>query len=100
MPSVVDVLSHPFRFGPNGRAVTVTQDSDDQRAELLAVLILTRPGERPLTPGFGTPDPAFVGLDVAALEAATNVFGPDVRVTDVRIDITGPASQDVTIEFE
>jgi hypothetical protein len=100
VPSVVEVLSHPFRFLPNGRAATVEQDTDDQRAELIAGLILTRPGERGLVPGFGTPDPVFAGIDVAAVEAATNVFGPDVRITDVRVEITGPASQDVTIEFE
>lgn len=100
MPGVVDVLSHPFRVLPNGRAATVEQDSVDQNAELIAALILTRPGERGLAPGFGTPDPAFVGVDVAAVEAATSVFGPDVRITDVRVDITGPGSQDITIEFE
>lgn len=100
VPTVADVLSHPFRIGANGRAVTVEQDTDDQRAELLAALILTRPGERPLAPGFGIPDPAFVGIDVATIEATTNVFGPAVRVTAVKVDVTGAASQDVTIEFE
>jgi hypothetical protein len=100
VPGVVDVLSHPFRIQPNGRAATVEQDSDDQRAELIAAIVLTRPGERQLAPGFGIPDPAFTGIDVAALEGATSVFGPPVSVRDVTITVTGPASQDVTIDFE
>lgn len=97
---MVAVLSFPFRIGGNGSAVTVEQDTDDQYAELLAALIMTRPGERPLVPGFGTPDPTFVGLDIAALEGAATVFGPPVTISDVTVTITGVSSQDVVVEFD
>jgi len=94
------VLSYPFRIGPNGSAATVEQDSDDHKAEQLAALVMTRPGERDLVPGFGIPDPTFVGIDIAALEGAAAVFGPDVKITEVEVDVTGVNSQDVLIEFE
>lgn len=100
MPGVVAVLSFPLRVTPNGQFATVEQDSEDQSAELLAALVLTRPGERDLVPGFGVPDPTFVGIDEAAIEGAAAVFGPDVTITDVAVEVTGPGSQDVTIEFE
>jgi hypothetical protein len=97
---VVAVLSYPFRLNASGQAATVEQDSEDQYAELLAALVLTRPGERDLVPGFGIPDPTFVGIDVGALEGAAAVFGPDVTITDVQVTVTGPGSQDVLIGFE
>lgn len=100
MPTVAAVLSFPFRVTASGAAATVEQDSDEQKADLLAALILTRPGERDLVPGFGVPDPTFVGIDVAAVEGAAAVFGPDVTITDVQVTVTGPGSQDVLIEFE
>jgi hypothetical protein len=100
VPSVVAVLSYPFRITPAGSVATVEQDSDDQKEELLAAIVLTRPGERDLVPGFGVPDPTFNGIDVAAVEGATTVFGPEVTITNVDVVVTSPASQDVTVEFE
>jgi hypothetical protein len=97
---VVAVLSYPFRVGANGQVATVEQGSDEHRAELLAALILTRPGERDLVPGFGVPDPVFAGIDVAAVEGAAAVFGPKVTISDVQVTVTGPGSQDVLIEFD
>jgi hypothetical protein len=97
---VVAVLSFPFGFQPNGAVATVEQGSDEHNGQLLAALVMTRVGERHLVPGFGIVDPTFVGLDVAALEAATALYGPDVQISDVVTTITGPASQDVQIEFE
>lgn len=97
---MVAVISHPFRITPSGQVGTVEQDSDEHRAELLTALVLTRQGERDLVPGFGVPDPTFVGIDVAAIEGAAAVFGPEVTVTDVQVTVTGPGSQDVLIEFE
>lgn len=94
------VLSHPFRLGPNGSPVTVEQDSEAGLVEQLGQLALTRRGERPVTPGFGTTDPAFAGFDIGDLAAQVQRFG--IPVTDIAAHITteGDDSQRVTVTFE
>lgn len=80
----MDVLSYPFRLAPGGGVATVPDGSSEAHAEAIAVLALTRRGERVLVPGFGITDPVFTGVDVAELNAALATFGPvGVRVTEV-----------------
>jgi phage baseplate assembly protein W len=94
------VLSHPLRLGPTGSLVTVEQSSDSAVAEALAVLLLTKRGERTLVPQFGINDPTFDVLDTEALNLALATFGPPVTVegVDVQVDAAGNANMDVTYE--
>lgn len=97
--AVAPILSHPFRLDAAGRVVTVDQGSDEANAEQLAVLLLTRPGSRPLAPSFGIPDPTFEGVDAGAITAAVGAFGPDVEIRDVTAQDGRPGEQHVLIEF-
>lgn len=94
------VLSHPFRLSLNGSAVTVEQDSDAADAELIAVLALTRRGERPLVPGFGLTDPAFGGFTPGELAAAVAVYGPTRTITDVTVAFDSDTEQRVEVAFQ
>lgn len=99
----MQTLSLPFRLDPQGHVVTVTQGSDGHATELVAMLTLTRKGERPLVPDFGITDPAFVGLDSAELSVAVATFGPEgvrVEVTDERQTDESTRAYSITIERE
>lgn len=64
----------PFRFGRDGHAVVVEQDSTDDIAACVEAVLRTRPGEREELPAFGSPDPTFeqapVRLDAIAAAVA------------------------------
>lgn len=93
----VQILSHPFRLAPNGAVATVEADSDAGESEQIAVLALTRAGERPLVPGFGIPDPAFAtSYPTGALIAGLATYGPPVRV----VDVTSTALSDTEVVVE
>lgn len=97
----MDVLSHPFRLAPDGTAATVVDGSTQANTEALAVLTLTRKGERVFVPGFGTTDPAFGGLDVAELNSTLATYGPDtITVTDVTVTYPNDTTAAIVIEFE
>lgn len=93
------ILSHPFRLHA-GRVATVEQDSDTADAEQIAVLALTRLGERPLVPGFGMTDPTFVGFDEGELRGGVAVYGPPVTIHRVTTTQLGEAEQAVDVAFE
>lgn len=69
-------LSFPFRLGADGAAATVGYGTDAEVDEAIAVLVLTRPGERPLNPTFGVPDPTFAGLYTGDVQVGLDEFGP------------------------
>lgn len=96
----MDLISFPFRLAADGHVATVPQDSDASRAELLAVLLLTRIGERPLCPQFGVTDMTGHGLNDSELAAAVATFGPDVDLIDVTIDTVTQDTQKVTVTFQ
>jgi hypothetical protein len=91
------ILSYPFRLLPSGAIATVEQTSDAGNAEQIAVLCLTRPGERPLVPAFGIEDPTFGDLAIADLVAGLQMYGPDVEVTaiDSRHVVEGTLEVDI-----
>ena len=84
----MDLLSFPVRLRPDGSFATVTDGSDDANREAIALLCLTRKGERPLVPDYGVTAPVVTGIDLAELNAALETFGPPLTVTDV--DVTFP----------
>lgn len=74
------ILSHPFRLIANGTIATVEQESERADVEQVAVLALTRLGERPLVPSFGVSDPVFARFDVGQLAAGLAAYGPPVTI--------------------
>lgn len=97
---VAQALSFPMRLLANGQFATVEQNSDAGDREGVVQLALTRPGERPLHPGFGMPDPTFAGFEVTELAAGLAIYGPPVTPTLVEIVAESPNVQRVHIEFE
>lgn len=79
----MDLISHPFRLEANGSIATVEDGTEEAAAEGIAILVLTRLGERALVPGFGMSDPTFDELSLAELNVGLADYGPDVTVTDV-----------------
>ncbi len=87
------ILAWPFHLDETGQAVTVVQSSDAGRVQEVAALILTRLGERTMVPAFGTPDPAFAGVEASTIAAGASMFGPPVsKVTADVVEITDVAS--------
>jgi hypothetical protein len=96
----VPLIAYPFRLSPSGSVVTVEEGTDEQHAHELAVAVLTRTGERPLVPDFGTADPVFVGFDNEALRLHVDLFGPPVDITAVAVTFVDDSTQSVVIEFD
>ncbi|QTF82126.1 baseplate wedge protein [Arthrobacter phage Prairie] len=70
-------ISFPFRLTATGEVATVERGSDASVREAIAVLLLTRPGERPLSPEYGTPDPAYAGLSAGGIQLGLDTYGPE-----------------------
>jgi hypothetical protein len=96
----VNPLAHPFRFGSNGRAVTVEEGSELATAQGIAVAALTTKGERTLVPTFGVTSPVFGELDVAELNAHLGTFGPPVQVTSAEVDYPEPTTARVVLAYD
>lgn len=88
-----------MRLAPNGSFVTVEQGTDIDAREQIAVICLTRPAERPVTPGFGTSDPAFTGFRGTELVARLAQWGPPVTIDSIDIEPLTDSVQRVEIEF-
>lgn len=93
-------MAFPFRLAPNGSVATVEDGSTAADEQAVAVLALTRRGERELVPGFGTSDPVFSALDVAELNAQLAIFGPPVRVAALEVTHPGPERERITLAIE
>lgn len=97
---MVALLSHPFRLAPGGHVATVDSASSQYVAEQLAMLSLTRPGERPLVPDLGLADPVFTGFDATTLQEQADAFAPPCRIDSVIIEYDDSGlRQNVTVEF-
>ena len=94
------ILSHPFRLTLTGTAATVEDGSTAANTEGIAILAMTRPGERPMCPSFGTTDPAFAGYDAAELSAALHLYGPPgVSIDSITTAPVDGRTSAVTISF-
>lgn len=93
------LLSYPFRLTPGGQVATVDEGSDESNSELLAVVVLTRAGERPLVPAFGIADPVFTGFEADALQLHVELFGPAVQLERVEVEFVSDTAQDVVVHF-
>ena len=94
-----DLISYPFRIGPNGHVVTRPEDSIEYYEELLAILLLTKPGERPQVPLFGVNDPAFATIEEHELLAKIEIFGPPIRIINLDTTYVTETQQNVVAEF-
>lgn len=99
MPGAASILSHPFRLTPAGQAATVLQDTDEANIEQVAVLALTKLGERPMVPSFGLRDPAFRRIEPGELAAGIAAYGPPVRLKAVDV-VAGDGVTRVDVTFE
>lgn len=95
----MDLLSHPFRLERSGAVATVEDDTDQAYAEGIAVLALTRRGERQLVPAFGIADPTLDHLAAADLNVGLTDYGPPVRIVDLTAVPTSDVTQAVTLTF-
>ena len=93
------LISHPFRLSPDGSVATVDTESAQYVAEQLAILILTRPGERPLVPDLGLTDPTFAGFDDSTLQEQADAYAPPCSIEQVTIKPTSAVTQDVVVAF-
>lgn len=96
----MDLLSHPFRLEANGAVATVEDGTEEAYAEGLAVLLLTRKGERDLVPDFGVTDPVHDELSLAEVNVGLADFGPPIEVTDVTIAHPDDRTERVTLAFQ
>lgn len=96
---MAQILSHPFRLAGNGSIATVEQDSEGGDAEQLAVLALTRTGERGVVPGFGIADPTFAGFSASEFAAGVAIWGPPVHLGEVVVSPVDESTQRVEVHF-
>lgn len=96
---MAEQFSFPFRLDASGRPATVDSDSDDGRGERLAMLALTRKGDRPLLVELGLPDPTWEGFSAPALAAQLARYAPDVRLDDVDVQAVSDGGLRVTVAY-
>lgn len=94
------ILAFPFGLWPNGEVRTVEQESEEADRQQIAMLALTRVGERILVPGFGLEDPVHGnGFPVTELAAQIAEWGPPVTLHDVKVVATSDSTQTVEVTF-
>lgn len=95
------IISHPFRLA-GGSVATVDEVTERASAEQLAVLVLTKRGERVLVPLFGVIDPAFSseGIELADVSIAAQTFGPEVTLTDLSTRFLNDTTQEAVLSYE
>lgn len=96
----VHLIAHPFRLGNDGRVQTHEQDSDAYIAERIALVLGCRPGERPLVPAFGVPDPTFSELSLVSVQNQMVIFNIPAQITDIRRGAVNEGHISYTISFE
>lgn len=95
-------FAFPFKFGDQGSAEVLDQDSITEIEQNVEVLILTELGERLEVPEFGIPDPTFrVGVDTQAITEAAELWDGRSRVfMDSEMDFVDRMVQNVRIHVE
>lgn len=92
------LLAVPFRLLPSGNLATVLEDSAADVAQSVRTLLLTRPGERLMSPDLGTPDPVFVGLDPEQVAAVVQEQEDRASVSVVASQLADVQSVRVTLD--
>jgi hypothetical protein len=70
-------IAFPFKITGASEVATVPYGSDAEVEQAIAVLVLTRLGERPMEPDFGTPDPMMGEITASDIQVGLDSYGPD-----------------------
>lgn len=86
----MDSFKIPFQF-KNSQIEKVVDGTDEYFAQLLALTIQILPGELPLSPDYGVPDPAFSEEAKQQLAFTAGAFIPEIvlQSVDIEDDISG-----------
>ncbi len=98
MPAQIDF---PFRFDRRGQVVVVEQDTPEELAAGVAVVLVTSPGDRWERPDFGAGDPAFrkpADVRQVIIDAARHVERADVDI--VQEEFIDMVEQRIRVEVE
>lgn len=95
----MNLISYPFRLKPNGSVASVDQNTPQADAEQVAMLLLTKKGERQLVPGFGISDVTLGMLDVNEVASAISVYYPGLNITGIRPVWVNDGFLSVEVEF-
>jgi len=80
----MDTLKFPLTFSKDTRELAkLTDGTDEFIKQIISVCILTEPFILPLTPDFGTADPAFSVISPEQLMLAASKFIPEVSIVAV-----------------
>lgn len=104
MPDIPQRLAWPLRLNPvTGSLATVDQDSDDDIAQCIKALVLTRPGSRPDLPDMGVDDMTFgeQPVDLDQLRQALGRHEPRIGVlASTSPDALDAALADVNVSWD
>ena len=95
------VIAFPFRLDPQGNVATAAYGSDQEVDGAIAALILTDIGERPLSPGFGVPDPTGIGLSEGDIQVGLTDYGfEDIEITSLTTEPVSATQAAVTVLWD
>jgi phage baseplate assembly protein W len=97
-PDNVPHLKNQFVIDQFGQVMINTQDSYDEIADSVGIVVGTEVGQRPMVPSFGVQDLPLTQIDTAAVEQAIQYWEPraNANVT-VRYDENNNAALSVQI---
>ena len=90
-------LALPLRLASDGRFAALDQDTPEEVAQSVALLLATRPGERRSVPGFGMVDPLGAGLDPSAVADAIEEWEDRADPADVDLSDVSLTEQYATV---
>lgn len=97
-PVSIPQLAIPFQFGPNGQPLTVEQNSLDDVAACVAVILATPLGSRVDIPLLGVEDQTFSQtFDPGLLTAAVAEWEPRAVIT---VQVTPGRTDNVTVNVQ
>lgn len=97
----MDMIKFPVRFDSTG-IEKLGEGSNDYYSQLLSICMLTEPGTHPMTPSFGSYDPAFRIVDKGIFVLNAAQFVPEVTITNIDISAPEPGSNSsrVSVSFD
>lgn len=96
---MAETLQVPFRFAA-GKAAKVDARSDAGLLQQVAVLLMTRLGERPMRLALGVHDPTWHDLDLVEANSALRTFGSGVRLARLSAEWADATTRRLVIEAE
>jgi hypothetical protein len=90
-------IAFPFHITGASEVATVPYGSDAEVEQAIAVLALTRLGERPMEPEFGTPDPLMGEITVSDIQVGLDSYGPDGIIIASVTSTPSPQNENMAI---